>query len=231
MEQRDALAEARAEAADGLRRERDLRHEHDRTQPALERGRARLEVDLSLAAPGRAVEQHVAAGAGVQRADDPRDRLLLQPGELSGLSLAYEPFADAGLSALAARLALQRRDQRQRAGRRRAVVVGDPERELDERLRQLLDDALDRRHVDACGRLDAELDHEPAPFRVAEPDLDDGADARVLRHLVRERARDGARGYEGIHRRQVRHKARLLGCAPGVPGTPLAVRGRRGQYE
>ena len=69
MEQRDAVAEARAEAADGLRRERDLRDEHDRAEPALERRRARLEVDLGLAAAGRAVEQEAAA----RLVDDPSD--------------------------------------------------------------------------------------------------------------------------------------------------------------
>ena len=37
-----------------LRRERDLRHEDDRAAPSLERGRARLQIDLGLAAAGRA---------------------------------------------------------------------------------------------------------------------------------------------------------------------------------
>ena len=39
MEDRDAVAEA-AGPPDRLRRERDLRHEHDRAQPALEHRRA-----------------------------------------------------------------------------------------------------------------------------------------------------------------------------------------------
>src|SRR5207244_2400755 len=47
------------------------------------------------------------------------------------------------LRPLAARLPLHRRDERERAPRRRAVVLGDPERELDERPRQLFDDTLD----------------------------------------------------------------------------------------
>ena len=61
VEDRDAVAEAGADAADRLRRERDLGHEHDRAEPALERRRARLEVDLGLARAGRAVEQDGAA--------------------------------------------------------------------------------------------------------------------------------------------------------------------------
>ena len=69
----DAVAEARLEAAERLRRQRDLRHEHDRAAAARERGRAGLEVDLRLAAAGRAGEEQVAAAA-VDRRDDPRDR-------------------------------------------------------------------------------------------------------------------------------------------------------------
>ena len=53
VQDRDAVAEAGAYAADRLRRERDLGHEHDRPEPALERRRAGLEVDLGLARAGR----------------------------------------------------------------------------------------------------------------------------------------------------------------------------------
>ena len=76
VEHRDAVAEARAEAADGLRGERDLRHEHDRTQAPLERRRARLQIDLRLPRPRDPVEQEVAA-AGVDRRDEPLDRRAL----------------------------------------------------------------------------------------------------------------------------------------------------------
>ena len=74
VEDRDAVAEPRADAADGLRRERDLRDEDDRAEAALEHRRARLQVDLGLAGAGRAVEQDV-AGAAV---DDARDRGALR---------------------------------------------------------------------------------------------------------------------------------------------------------
>ena len=50
MEDRDPVAEAGLEAAEGLRGERDLRDEDDRASPALERRRAGLKVDLGLAA-------------------------------------------------------------------------------------------------------------------------------------------------------------------------------------
>ena len=51
---------------------------------------------------------------------------------------------------LAAR-ALRRSDERERAAGRRAVVVREPERELDERCGQRLDDALDRSSLDPSG--------------------------------------------------------------------------------
>ena len=90
VEDRDAIAEARAEATDRLRREGDLRHQHDDPEPALERARRGLEIHLRLPAPRRPVEQHVAA-ATVERADDLRDRHALRLGELGRLRLAAEP--------------------------------------------------------------------------------------------------------------------------------------------
>ena len=61
VQQRDRVAEARLEAPDGLRRERDLGHEHDRALPARERRLGRAQVDLGLARAGHAVEQERAA--------------------------------------------------------------------------------------------------------------------------------------------------------------------------
>ena len=199
MEQRDGVAEPRAEATDRLRRERDLRHEHDRAEAALERGRARLQVDLGLAAAGRAVEEEVRSRPSVERADDARDGVPLGRRQNGRLGLSCERLARAGLLAFAARRPLHRRDERQGARRRRAVVVRNPEGELDQRRWQLVDDALDRRDLDARRCRDAELDDEPAPLCVPEAHLDDRADTRVLRHLVGERPRDRARGDQGIH--------------------------------
>ena len=54
---RHPLAEALDEAPRRLRRERDLRHQHDRRAAALERGRHRAQVDLGLAAAGDAVQE------------------------------------------------------------------------------------------------------------------------------------------------------------------------------
>ena len=51
------VAEARAEARHELRRERDLRHQHQRALPGAARGGDDAQVHLGLARPGHAVEQ------------------------------------------------------------------------------------------------------------------------------------------------------------------------------
>ena len=76
VEDRDRVPEALPEPAHRLRRERDLRHEHDRAAAARERRVAGLEVHLRLAAPGRPDEQEVSRRAIVEAGDDPRDRRL-----------------------------------------------------------------------------------------------------------------------------------------------------------
>ena len=57
VDHRHGVAEALDEAAGGLRRQRDLGHEHDRRAAARERHLDGPEVDLGLAAAGDAVEQ------------------------------------------------------------------------------------------------------------------------------------------------------------------------------
>ena len=56
-----------AKRADGLRRQRDLGHEHDRRAAALERGAHGAQVDLRLAAAGHAVQQQALARAPRRR--------------------------------------------------------------------------------------------------------------------------------------------------------------------
>ncbi len=67
VQERDGVAEARGEARDGLRRERDLRHERDHALAALERRGRRAQVDLGLARAGDAVQQVRRAGRGLDR--------------------------------------------------------------------------------------------------------------------------------------------------------------------
>ena len=148
VEDRHAVAEACPEAADRLWRERDLGDEDDHAEVAGERLGRGLQVDLGLPAAGRAVEQEVAA-ALVVRAPEPGQRTLLGGGQRLRLRLASQGVAFGGLRQLLAARALRRGDERERPARRRAVVVREPERELDERRGQRLDDALDRSSLDA----------------------------------------------------------------------------------
>ena len=61
------LAEPRGEARQRLRRQRDLRHEHDRRATRRQRPLHRLEVHLGLAGAGDAVQQEAGTGAAVGR--------------------------------------------------------------------------------------------------------------------------------------------------------------------
>ena len=112
----------RLEAAERLRRQGDLGHEHDCALAARERRRAGLEVDLGLAAPGRAGEQQVRAAASI--ASTIR-ATACSCGSVSSGSLAGLPAPSAALAAPRARL---RRDELERPPQRRAVVVREPER-------------------------------------------------------------------------------------------------------
>src|SRR5207244_6648000 len=105
-----------AEAADRLRGEGDLRYEHDRAQAAFERGLARLEVDLGLAAAGGAVEEEGAAPF-VHPGDDAIDGGALLGRELGGCGLAAAEGVALGRRCLrVAPRALARRDELERPG-------------------------------------------------------------------------------------------------------------------
>ena len=226
VEYGDAVAEALTEAAERLWREGDLRDEDDRAEPTLERGGAGPEVDLGLAAPGRAGEQEVAAVA-VERSHNALERPLLGLCQSGRPRLGREP--DVRLPPLTAPRAELRRDELEGAGRRRAVVVGHPECKLDERRRQPVQDAFDRCDGDARGRLDARLDDDATLCGSAEADGYHSALPHVVCDLVRERACHGARRYERVDgcqphsARLVRHPARL----PPWPGTPSTSISRR----
>ena len=77
MEDRDRLTEARAEAADGLGRQRDLGHEHAGRATGREHTLDSGEVDLGFTGSGDAIDKdHVAVGVKA-RAFNLRERLLL----------------------------------------------------------------------------------------------------------------------------------------------------------
>ena len=132
VEDGHAVAEARAEAPERLRRQGDLGHEDDRGASAPKSSLARADVHLGLAAPGRAPQEDVAA-AGVEHLDDAREHRLLRRREARRRRLGCD--RPTHLAALAAALGVRGRDELERARRRRAVVVRDPERELDKRRR------------------------------------------------------------------------------------------------
>ena len=82
MQHADAAGEALSEAAHRLRRERDLRDQHDRAPAGRHRVVEHIEVDLGLTAAGHALEQQSGAVATVDRAADARRRLALLADQL-----------------------------------------------------------------------------------------------------------------------------------------------------
>ena len=76
---------AGAEPLDGLRRERDLRHEDDGLAPEAHRLLQRAEVDLGLAAPRDAEQEEDPEPPRVERRGHRRDRRLLLAGRLRRL--------------------------------------------------------------------------------------------------------------------------------------------------
>ena len=226
VQDRDAVAEARAEAADGLRRERDLGHEHDRAEPALERRRARLEVDLGLARCRSRRRAGSAPPPRVERGDDPRRRAACCVASSS--AARPRPASDcrsAGGACSLRRFGVRRRDERERARRRRAVVVGEPEREVDERRRQL----ARRRARSATASIPSggarRRPRRRRRARCASPKrhLDDRALADVVRHLVGERARERRARSRADRPRRAGHPASLA-AGVGTLRRPAASR-------
>ena len=139
MQHGDGVAEAVDEAADDLRRQRDLRDEHDHAAVLLERGRGGAQVDLGLARAGDAVQQQrlrrrTAAGRGLHRRLDlgERERLVwrqprLRAARADALVADVAARRAAGELDEAARLQAAQRGQvgaRRRAAARRAAPAG-----------------------------------------------------------------------------------------------------------
>ena len=200
MEQRDPVPEARDEAAERLRRQRDLRHEHDRAAAPGERRLAGAQVHLGLAAARGPVQQDVAA-AGREQLVDAAQRALLRRREVLRRRLRGQPAGRRHVPPLAPPLRVVRRDQPERTRGRRAVVVGQPEREVDERRRHRLADALDRRRLDALGRRDVQLGDDAAAAGVPEPHVhhvNSRASARVGTSGYTDASRATRRAYSGV---------------------------------
>lgn len=84
VEDRDRLAKARAEAADGLGRQRDLGHEHAGRAACREHALDSGEVNLGFAGAGDAVNQHHVAMSVKAGALNLRECLLLAVGKETG---------------------------------------------------------------------------------------------------------------------------------------------------
>jgi hypothetical protein len=130
VQQRDRVAEARLEAPDGLRRQGDLRDEHDHALAARERRRRRAQVDLGLARSGDAVQQVRATGLdGRERGGLLRGQLDHAVGRrprqrLAALSLRLEQDEATGLEP-AQRAEVSARGRRQ-AREQRALALAQP---------------------------------------------------------------------------------------------------------
>ncbi len=159
---------------------------------AGERGGSGLQVHLGLAAPGRAVQQHVAT-VRIERGDDPLDARDLLGSQLGGLGLAAERIAGTGLAARPPSPRHERCNECQRTGRSRAVVVGHPERELDERRGNVVDDRPRVRDLDSVGSGGVHVDDDSAHLPPAEADGHDIAASDLVSHAVREDARKRTR--------------------------------------
>ena len=208
---RDAVAEPATKSSHRLRREGDLRHEHDRPEPALERCRAGLEVDLRLAAAGRPLQEHMLADALVERGDDLLHSLSLLVRQRLRLGLAFERLSLRGRRPLAPRRAALRRDELERSRGRRAVVVRDPQRQVDEGRRHLVEQPADGRRLDPGRGLDADVRHDPPRRAAAEPDRHDRALREPLGDLVGERPRERPGGNERVDGGQRHGTANVAG--------------------
>jgi hypothetical protein len=182
------VAEARAEAAERLGSERDLRDEDDRSASPRQGVLAATEVDLGLAAPGGAEEEERAAAVIVQGRGDALERGRLRPARLDRRLLPGELVCAFPAPCPVPPLARRRRNEAERARRRGAVVLGDPERKVDEWGWHCAEDAIDGDRLDFGRRLVLEPDDHSAPPRPAEAHGDDGALLEVARK-VRERSR------------------------------------------
>jgi hypothetical protein len=176
-------------------------------------------VDLGLAAAGRALEQDVLPDALVERRDDSLDGVALLVGESFGLRLAGERLALGGRRPLAPRSAALGSDERERPGGSRAVVVREPEREVDERRRYLVEQPADGRRLDPAAstptsvttprvELRPSLTATTAPF------------ARPSGDPVGEGSRERACGHERVDGGE-RH------APANVPGYPAVARTSR----
>ena len=174
VENRHRVAEPLAEATDGLRRERDLRHEHDRAEATL-RAPPRTPGDTPRSCRSRSARRAEDGPRPSRRGPGRRGRppRSAPPSTPPGSAHREATRARPVTAAAPRGVTPDRCDELERASRRRAVVVGDPERQVDEGGRDLVEHLSDARELDPGRRLDVDLDDdatrrappEPAPAR------------------------------------------------------------------
>ncbi len=117
------------------------------------------------------------------------------------------------------------RDERECARRRRPVVLREPERELDERRGNAVDDRARGGDLDAVRRVDSDVDDHAAHAPPTETDAHDRAALDVVCDLVRERTRERAGGHERVDLGQ-RHRPASVSATSEAQRTATVRNGR-----
>ena len=111
---------------------------------------------------------------------------VLLGGERGGRRLTGERLSLGRRRSLPARCPAEGCDELERARRRRAVVVGDPERQVDEHRGDLAEHLAGRGERDPRRSLDVDLGNHAAGGAAAQADLQDRTLADVVRYVVGE---------------------------------------------
>ena len=232
---RDGVAEARGEAREDLRRERDLRDHHDHAAPRLERRLGGAQVDLGLAGSRDAVQQRAPALAAAQGGQQRLERRALIGAELgrprgTGADGALARRRDGPAPAAAQALrGARRQHQAEGSGERRAVLGGDPARKLDELGGDPRLQRAQRREQPLGGQLarvghpDDDAQQLAGAERHDEHRADRRARAEILAEQVVERPLQGARGRDRLDA----HDRAAAGTARGDDALGGVRRGAR----
>ncbi len=153
-------------------------------------------------------------GGVAEGAYDPVERRSLLLGELGRPLLSSELVPNHSGCRPLSPGTLIRCDEREGTRGSRAVVVRQPESEVDERGRERPEHPLDSDGLDVRGRLIFETHDDAPPPSAAEGDRDDRALLQIVRE-VRERTREGARRDERIDGGVTSHPAYNPGMAQG----------------
>jgi hypothetical protein len=235
VEQRHSAGEAGREAADGLRGEADLGHQHQRPAARRERGGDGHQVDLGLAAAGHPAEQQAvvaALGEGPQQRSDGRPLRLgerrrgLGGGHLGGGERPPRGGAGAALAAAGARGAHPGGEHRlDHLAERRPVARRHPEPKLDqvgEQRRRLVEHLEDGARLELGAR--HPLDHVADDLALAERHPHPCAGHRALGLADAHRVGEGVARQDGAQLGDDGGVAEDLACHAGHSDTRTCIR-------